>query len=138
VANKRKASILIAVFVCSLSFAHAQSGQSERAGEAGISQLIEERNGRVSCSGVVIQLARLTFPETIPPSAIEITEAKHNRSLNNLMQWEVDATRKRLTIRFRPGMGDFGTGNRIEVRIKRDALNAGKGMLAWVLETDPL
>lgn len=138
VANNRTVSILIAIFVCSLSFASGQPGQSGRARAAGISQVIEERDGRASCSGVVIQLDRLTFPVAVPPSAIEITEAKHNRSLNDLMQWEVDATRKRLTIRFRPGMGDFGTGNRIEVRIKRDALNAGKGMLAWVLETDPL
>lgn len=137
-ANNLRTSILVVAFASFLPLASGQPRTPQDAGAAGIWQLIEDRNGRVSCWGVVIQLARLSFPATVQPSAIEVTEAKHSRSLNDVMQWEVDRTRKRLTIRFRPGKGDFGTGNRVEVRIKRDALNAGGGILAWVLDTDPL
>lgn len=137
-ANNWRTSLLIVILTSFAPLACGQSRPPQHVGAAGISQLIEERDGRVSCWGVFIQLARLSFPATLQPSAIEMTDAKHDRSLKDVMEWQVDPTRKRLTIRFRPGMGDFGTGNRIEIRIKRDALNAGAGVLAWVLETDPL
>jgi hypothetical protein len=118
------------------------TGQSKSPNEpqaAGIWQLIEERNGRVSCWGAVIQLSQLRFPATLEPSSIDVTEAKHNRSVKDLIEWEVDSTRKRLTIRFRPGMGDFRTGNRMEVRIKRQVLDpTSSGPMIWVLETDRL
>jgi hypothetical protein len=88
---------------------------------------------------VIIQLARFRFPATIDQSAIEITEAKHNQLLNSLMEWKVDSTRKRLTIRFRPGMGDFGTGNRIQVRVMPRGLEPpSTGPLMWVIGTDPI
>jgi hypothetical protein len=81
----------------------------------------------------------LTFPATLEPSAIEVTEAKHNRSVKDLVEWHIDPTGKRLTITFRRGMGDFGTGNRVEVKIKRQVLDpASSGPMTWVLETDRL
>ena len=55
------------------------------------------------------------------------------------MEWKIDPTRKRLTIQFRPGKGDFGTGNKVEVRIKREVLEPhSHGTLTCVIETDPL
>ena len=136
-ANKWKALLIICILVPFLPLA---SGQPQpRQESAGIWQLIEERNGRVSCRGVVIELAHLSFPLALDPSAIEITEGKHNRSLKDLMEWKIDPTRKRLTIQFRPGKGDFGTGNKVEVRIKREVLEPhSHGTLTCVIETDPL
>jgi hypothetical protein len=88
---------------------------------------------------VVIQLSQLTFPSKLDPSAIDISEAKHNRNVKDLMEWSVDPERKRLTIQFRPGAGDFGSGNRVEVKIRREVFQPGsQGALIWVVETDPL
>jgi hypothetical protein len=131
--------IITAVAVTAMPLAFAQPWHLSQPGGSGIWQLLEEHNGKASCIGAVIQLARLTFPITLEASALEITEAKHSSHLNGLMQWKVDPTQKRLTIRFRPGMGDFGTGNRVEIRIKRGTLEPGSpGVLIWVIETDPL
>jgi hypothetical protein len=130
---------ITAVAVAPLPSAFGQSRDRPQSPTSGIWQLIEERDGKTSCWGAVIQLARLTFPTTLEASDIDITEAKHSSRLNDLMQWKVDSSRKRLTVKFRPGMGDFGTGNRIEIRIKRQALDpTSKGALIWVIETDPL
>jgi len=34
------------------------------------------------------------------------------------MIWKVDKSRKKLSIKFKKGSGDFGTGNAVEVTIK--------------------
>jgi hypothetical protein len=44
---------------------------------AGITQLVENRGGRVSCWGVTIQLGNSRFRETIRPDQMMIREARH-------------------------------------------------------------
>jgi len=109
---------------------------------AGINQLVEKRGGRVSCWGVVIRLGNSRFSDVIRPEQILIREAKHGHDLRNVMSWRVGQNGKRLVIRFKPGMGDFGSGNRVEVLIDRSALSGGvesqNGRLEWSIETDVL
>jgi len=81
----------------------------------GITQYVETRGGRISCWGVAIHLDRLTFRDTISADALVITEAKHHGDLRELMTWRVGGSGKHLLIQFKPGMGDFGSGNEITV-----------------------
>jgi hypothetical protein len=109
---------------------------------AGISQLVERRAGRVSCWGVVINLGNSRFKKRIDPREIEIREAKHGHDLTGTMNWKVEQRGKKIVIKFKPGMGDFGTGNRVEIRIKRSAflepLHLGNDYFQWVIDTDVL
>jgi hypothetical protein len=109
---------------------------------AGISQLVENRKGRVTCSGVIIQLRNLRFRDTINPNQIMIREAKHGRDIREMMTWSVDRNGKRLVIRFKPGMGDFGSGNVVEIQIQRSAFtklgSSGNNHFRWSIDTDIL
>jgi hypothetical protein len=109
---------------------------------AGISQLVESRGGRISCWGVVIKLGTSRFKENISPRQIEVREAKHGHDLVSTMIWRVEQSGRRLIIEFRPGMGDFGSGNRVEVRINRSALEEPIGSaneyFQWGIDTDVL
>ena len=107
---------------------------------AGIYQLIENRGGRVSCWGVVIRLAGSRFREVIRPEQIMIREAKHGHDLRGIMSWRVGQNGKRLVIKFESGMGDFGSGNRVEVLVDRSALfgaaESRNNRLEWSINTD--
>jgi len=58
------------------------------------------------------------------------------------MKWSVDRTGKKLVIKFKPGMGDFGTGNTVEVQIDRSAfllpMPSPDNRFDWSIGTDPL
>jgi hypothetical protein len=109
---------------------------------AGISQLVENRDGQVSCWGVTIQLGKLRFRDNISPSQIIIREAKHGHDLREMMTWVVEQNANRLVIRFKPGMGDFGSGNAVEVQIERTAFigptSSENNHFRWSINTDVL
>src|SRR5215210_5713299 len=106
----------------------------------GIRRLVENRGGRVSCWGVVIRLGNSRFREDIRPEQIVIREAKHGHDLRGMMSWHVGRNGRRLVIKFKPGMGDFGSGNSVEVRVDRSALlggsESGNNQLEWSINTD--
>jgi hypothetical protein len=105
-----------------------------------IQRLVENRGGRVSCWGVVIRLGNSRFREVIRPEQIVIREAKHGHDLMGMMSWHVGRNGKRLMIKFKPGAGDFGSGNSIGVRVDRSALlgvsESGNNPLEWSINTD--
>lgn len=118
-------------------------GQSHTLGtSAGIYQLVEKRAGRTSCWGIVIQLARTRFKRTISKEQIEIRDGKYSRDLREIMNWRTERSRRRLIIKFKPGMGDFDTGDRVEIRINRSAfagpMTSGNNYFTWVIDTDVL
>ena len=79
--------------------------------------LTEIRAGKKSCRGVVIDFDDARFKSKITPQQLRIYEAKHGTSLLKLMTWRVSNEGKRLTIKFKPGAGDFGSGNRAEITL---------------------
>jgi len=83
--------------------------------------LTEIRGGEKSCRGIVIEFDNAQFKARISPQQLKIYEAKHGTSLLKVMTWRVSGDRKRLTIRFKAGTGDFGSGNRAEVTLYREA-----------------
>ena len=83
--------------------------------------LTEIRSGKKSCWGIVIEFDDAKFKARISPQQLKIYEAKHGTSLLKLMTWHVSADRKRLTIKFKAGNGDFGSGNRAEVTLYKGA-----------------
>jgi hypothetical protein len=90
--------------------------------QASIQRIIETREGKKSCWGVVIRLKELSFKKSISGHELSIIEAKHSREVKDIMTWSVDASRKKLTIKFKKGCGDFGSGNMVEITIKPSAL----------------
>lgn len=119
--------ICLSVFQMFVSFPEslvAGSPQSKpRSVTRGISQLVEIRNGKKSCWGVIVQLGELNFNQTIDQDELSVTEDKHGSDLKPIMTWTVDQHRKKLTIQFKSGMGDFGTGNSVTVRVSESALS---------------
>jgi len=85
--------------------------------------LIEVRAGVTSCWGVVIQLDRGSFKPKIGSEQISVVEAKYGRNLVPLMPWAVSPDGKRLTVKFKQGNGDFGTGNTVILRVAGAALS---------------
>jgi hypothetical protein len=85
------------------------------------SSLTEIRGGKKSCWGIVIDFDDAQFKKRISPQQLKIFEAKHGTNLLNLMMWRVSPDGKRLTIKFKPGTGDFGTGNRAEINLYKTA-----------------
>jgi len=106
----------------------------------GIYRLIENRGGRVSCWGVVIRLGNLRFRKVIRPDQIMIREAKHGHDLRGMMSWHVGQSGKWLVIKFKSGMGDFGSGNSAEVVVDRSAMSvaaeAQNNRFEWSINTD--
>ena len=89
---------------------------------ATIQRIVETREGRKSCWGVLIQLKKLSFKKSIASNELSIIDAKYNRDLKDIMNWSVDKSRKKLTIKFKKGCGDFGSGNSVEVILKSSIL----------------
>jgi hypothetical protein len=71
-----------------------------------------------------------------------IREGKHGHDLKGIMNWSVDRIGRKLVIKFKPGMGDFGTGNTVEVQIDRSAfllsMPSSDNRFDWSIGTDPL
>jgi len=88
---------------------------------ASIHRVVETRSGKRSCWGVVIDLKNLSFNKTISTDEINIIEVKHSRDLKDIMIWKINKSRKKLSITFKKGCGDFGTGNAVEVTIDTSA-----------------
>ena len=110
--------LLTISLVCLVGFELAfglPNGVSRR--QAGILQIVENRDGQTSCWGLAVQLDRRTFKKTISRKQVDVSEAKHGRSLTDMMTWHVSPDGKQLIIKFKPGMGDFGTGNWVTVQI---------------------
>ena len=106
---------------------------------AGISQFVDVRDGRESVWGVDIQLKTSSFQPEISNDQIIIQEGKYSRDLRSIMQWSVSKDRKCLRIRFKPGCGDFGSGNAITVLVDRSAITDYSGAnnrLEWSMDTD--
>ena len=83
--------------------------------------LTEIRGGKKSCWGITLDFDDAQFKKRISPQQLKIFEAKHGTNLTNLMTWRVSRDGKRLTIKFKPGAGDFGTGNRAEITVHKTA-----------------
>ena len=137
---------LISLLLCLVAAFAPASGKSRPSHvpptPAGIAQLVENRGGRVSCWGVVIRLGKSRFADVISPEQIVIREAKHGHDLRGVMSWRVEQSGKRLVIKFKPGMGDFGSGNSVEVLVDRSAflggVNSGNDRFEWSINTDVL
>jgi hypothetical protein len=110
-----------------------------QARKAGVYQFVESRRGLKSVWGVDIQLDRLAFRPAIKAEHIKLVEGKYGRDLKKIMTWTVSRDGKRLRIRFKPGMGDFGTGNGLTVHINSAALVKNTGVnprMEWSIDTD--
>lgn len=83
--------------------------------------LIETRSGKKSCWGIVINFEEAKFKKRIAPEHLKVLEAKHGHNLTSLMTWHISHDRKRLTIKFKFGAGDFGTGNNAEITLYKAA-----------------
>jgi hypothetical protein len=104
---------------------------------ATIKRIVETREGRKSCWGVVIQLRKLSFNKSVARNELSIIEAKHNHEMTDIMTWSVDKTRKKLTVKFKKGSGDFGSGNMVEVKIKSSAIaGSQKENINLLISTD--
>ena len=108
--------IVYILFTCSLNAYPAKP-------PATIQRIIETRQGHKSCWGVLIQLDKLSFNKTVKTNELSIIEQKENSELRNVMTWRVDKSRHKLTIKFKKGCGDFGTGNIVDVTIRSSAIS---------------
>ena len=104
------------LIVC-IIFANAITAYPARP-QATIHRIAETREGHKSCWGVLIQLEKMSFNKTIKANELSIIEQKHDREEKNIMTWRVDKSGKKLTIKFKKGCGDFGSGNVVDVIIK--------------------
>jgi hypothetical protein len=137
---------LISLLLCLVAVSAPASGKSRQGRvsptPAGINQLVVNRGGRVSCWGVVIRIGNARFNDVISHEQIVIREAKHGRDLRDVMSWRVQQNGRRLVIKFRPGMGDFGGGNSVEVLVNRSAfpggVNSQSNRFEWSINTDVL
>jgi hypothetical protein len=111
-------AVTLAAFL-NLSVAFGQLGPPKW--QVRTSCLTEIRGGKKSCWGIVIDFDDAQFKKRISPLQLKIFEAKHGTNLTNLMTWRVSRDGKRLTVKFKPGTGDFGKGNRAEITLYKTA-----------------
>jgi hypothetical protein len=109
----------LAVLAMTLSFSVASAQPRPVKHHVTTSCLTEIRGGRKSCWGIVIKFDDAQFKKRVRPNQLKIFEAKHGANLIDLMTWRTSRDRKQLTIKFRPGTGDFGTGNQAEITLYR-------------------
>ena len=110
--------VILFAFVNS-SATWAQPGPAKH--QLAASCLIENRAGKKSCWGIVIKFDNAVFKKRIQPNQLKVFEAKHGANLLNLMTWRTSPDRKQLTIEFKPGTGDFGTGNKAAITLYKTA-----------------
>ena len=118
----------------------ALAGCGERQPQAaGISQVVEIRDGRKSVWGIDVRLGRLSFQDEVRRDQIKVIDGKHGRDVADIMAWHVSADRKLLRIMFKPGCGDFGSGNGATVHVDATAIKGdtgGNNRLEWSIGTD--
>src|ERR1035437_5664867 len=90
--------------------------------QAGIRQIIETRGSQHSVWGVTIVLQECVCSRSLNDGDIQIVEEKHGHDITNMMSWSLSEDRRQLRLQFKRGMGDFGTGNSVTVRVKRTAV----------------
>jgi hypothetical protein len=106
---------------------------------SGIGQLIETRDGRRGVWGVVVTVHDCRFSDQLTAAHLRIVEKKHGSDITALMIWSVSHDKTQLVIRFKDGMGDFGSGNSVTVHVARGAL-IGYDQAndpGWTISTDP-
>lgn len=89
---------------------------------------------------MTIRLRALRFKPNVGREEIEIQEGKHGHDLRDIMTWRVTESGRKLVIKFKPGMGDFGSGNNVSVRVHRSAFDRralpSDNWLGWMISTD--
>lgn len=103
-----------------------------------IRQRVEVRDGVRSVWGVQITPGAYRFKPEITRDQIQVIENKHDRDITDLMTWSIGGYLQWLDIAFKPGLGDFGTGNSVTVRIARSALDGDDlpDNPLWTISTD--
>ena len=81
----------------------------------------EKRDGRESVWGIRLELSS-ALKNPVNPQQVSIVEAKHSRELRDLMDFRLKERGKELIIIFKPGNGDFGSGNSVHIEIKPGTL----------------
>ncbi len=131
------AVVALCAMLISPLVAISRGGKTSSTSYGTISQIVQTRNHRKSCWGVVIHLKKLHFKRSISAAEPTITEAKHSSDLRPLMAWNVTKSNRTLTIEFKQGMGDFGTGNYTTIHIDSTAVvGSPKGGLEFSISTD--
>lgn len=87
--------------------------------ETRIEKLIEVRGGNTSVWGIRMELGKYSIRKNIALSEVRVIEAKHSRDISKLMEIFTNDDRNILIIRFKPGMGDFGSGNSVKITIPK-------------------
>ena len=119
---RHKTYLILAVMATALvNFSAARGQPGPRKYQVSTACLTEIREGKKSCWGVVITFDNARFRKRISPQQLKVSEAKHGYNLIDLMKWRVSQGGRRLTIKFKPGTGDFGTGNQAEVTLFKTA-----------------
>jgi hypothetical protein len=102
--------------------------------------LTETRNGKTSCWGIVVNFDKGKFKRKIRSNELTIYEAKHGANITNLMTCHTTRDGKQLTIKFKRGTGDFGTGNQAQIRLYKSAFavapNGFPDYIVFVQKTD--
>lgn len=83
----------------------------------------ETRAGKKSCWGIAIKFDDAQFNKRVHRDQFKVFESKHGANLLNLMTWRTSRDGKQLTIKFKPGKGDFGTGNQAEITLFKTAFS---------------
>jgi hypothetical protein len=117
--NVNVTGCVVLVVLLSASAASAQPGP--RKYPLTTSCVTEIRGGKKSCWGIIVNCDDALFKKRIKRSQLKIFESKHGANLLNLMTWHTSRDRKQLTIRFKPGTGDFGTGNQAQITLYKTA-----------------
>jgi hypothetical protein len=111
----------------------------ESPARGGISQVIEFKNGRPSCVGVKIAFSSLRLRDTLEQDQLEVVDAKYARDIKGIMAWKVLDRGRGLLVKFKSGMGDFGTGNSVTLRIAGAAFDSSPlQTYSFTIPTDPL
>ncbi len=85
--------------------------------------IIETRNGKRSVWGISLQLST-PLKQPVTPETISIVESKHSRELRRLMDLRLKQHGQQLDVMFKPGKGDFGSGNTVHISIRIGVLLA--------------
>jgi hypothetical protein len=113
--------VVLLTILVSASAAWAQPGPLKY--QLATSCVTEIRGGKKSCWGVIVKFDDALFNKRVRRNQLKIFESKHGANLLNLMTWRTSRDGKQLTIKFKPGMGDFGTGNPAEITLYKSAFS---------------
>jgi len=132
--------VAIAVAVSLLVACSSDSADKQPANRREISCLIEKRGQITACWGVIIRPEKGRFNLTISPDQLSVVDSKYAGELSGFMEWKISSDGAQLTIRFKPGLGGFGSGNAVKVTISKAAFREPPPGLVysaeWYTETD--